>query len=70
MRQGRHGGWVVLATAFQWRFAVAEMETTLAVTAVYLAWIRCEGRADTREIALALLLGTLIAAAAVGFLFL
>ncbi len=90
VRQGRHGVWVVLATAFQWQFAmnalfhlgawvalgeyspgaVTASVVSLPATAVYLAWIRREGRADTREIALALLLGTLIAAAAVGFLFL
>ncbi|MGW0198065.1 HXXEE domain-containing protein [Nonomuraea sp. NPDC003201] len=90
MRQGRHGGWVVLATAFQWQFAVNALfhmgtwavlgeyspgAVTAAVVSVpatvcYLAWIRREKRASSREIAMALVLGTVIAAAAIGFLFL
>ncbi|WP_371786517.1 hypothetical protein [Streptosporangium subroseum] len=42
----------------------------LPATAYYLSWIRREARASTREIVLAIALGTLIAALAIGFLFL
>lgn len=90
MRRGAHGAWVVLATAFQWQFAVNAVfhlttwvafgeyspgavtaaAVSIPATACYLAWIRREERARTREIMLAVVLGTLIAAAAIGFLFL
>jgi hypothetical protein len=89
MRQGRHGAWVVLATAFQWQFgvnalfhlstwiilgeyspgAVTAAVVSIPATACYLTWIRREDRASGREIAVALVLGTLIAAGAIGFLF-
>jgi len=89
-RAGRHGGWVVMATAFQWQFAlnalfhltswitlgdyspgaVTAAVVSLPATAVYLSWIRREIRATPGEIGLALALGTLIAALAIGFLFL
>ncbi|TMR94774.1 HXXEE domain-containing protein [Nonomuraea basaltis] len=87
---GRHGGWVVMATAFQWQFgvnalfhltswvilgeyapgAVTAAVVSIPATAYYLAWIRREGRATGREIALAIGIGTIIAALAIGFLFL
>ncbi|MEU7901067.1 HXXEE domain-containing protein [Nonomuraea sp. NPDC049152] len=87
---GRHGTWVVLATAFQWQFsvnalfhlstwiilgeyspgAVTAAVISIPATAYYLAWIRREDRASSREIGLAIALGTLIAALAIGFLFL
>ncbi|MFI0448865.1 HXXEE domain-containing protein [Actinomadura sp. 6N118] len=89
-RARRHGGWVVMATAFQWQFAVNAVfhltswiilgdyapgavtgaVVSLPATALYLSWICREARATTREIGLALALGTLIAALAIGFLFL
>ena len=87
---GRHGGWVVMATAFQWQFAcnalfhlttwiafaeyspggVTAAVVSLPATAYYLTWIRRQARATTAEISIALAIGTLIAAAAIGFLFL
>ncbi|MEV0380610.1 HXXEE domain-containing protein [Nonomuraea sp. NPDC050643] len=90
MRQGRHGAWVVLTTAFQWQFgvnalfhlsswiilgeyspgAVTAAVVSIPATAFFLTWIRREERASGREIAVALVLGTLIAAGAIGFLFL
>ncbi|MGW3352801.1 HXXEE domain-containing protein [Nonomuraea rubra] len=90
VRQGAHGVWVVLATAFQWQFAVNALfhlgtwlilgeyspgAVTAAVVSIpaticFLTWIRRERRASGREVGLALALGTLIAAAAIGFLFL
>ncbi|MGN9837106.1 HXXEE domain-containing protein [Nonomuraea sp. H19] len=50
--------------------AVTAAVVAIPATACYLAWIRREERATGREIALAIVLGTLIAAAAIGFLFL
>ncbi|PRX58919.1 uncharacterized protein with HXXEE motif [Nonomuraea fuscirosea] len=87
---GRVGVWVVLATAFQWPFAVNALfhlstriilgeyspgavtaaVVSLPATAYYLAWIRREDRARSREIGVAVALGTVIAALALGFLFL
>ncbi|MEV4182907.1 HXXEE domain-containing protein [Streptosporangium canum] len=87
---GRHGIWVVLATAFQWQFsvnalfhlstwiilgeyspgAVTAAVVSLPATAYYLAWIRREDRAGSGETVLAIALGTVIAALAIGFLFL
>ncbi|MEV4251258.1 HXXEE domain-containing protein [Streptosporangium canum] len=87
---GRHGGWVVMAIAFQWQFcvnalfhlitwgalgeyapgAVTGAVVSIPATAYFLSWIRREARASTREIALAIALGTVIAALAIGFLFL
>ncbi|GGT31805.1 HXXEE domain-containing protein [Nonomuraea spiralis] len=90
IRQERHGAWVVLATAFQWQFAVNALfhlstwiilgeyspgavtaaVVSLPATACYLVWLRRTDRVSPRQIALALVIGTLIAAAAIGFLFL
>lgn len=90
MRAGRGGVWVVLATAFQWQFAVNALfhlttwivladyspgavtaaTVSIPATVLYLAWIRRENRATTRELAVGVAAGTLIAAAAVGFLLL
>ncbi|TCP54253.1 uncharacterized protein with HXXEE motif [Tamaricihabitans halophyticus] len=90
MRTGHHGGWVVMATAFQWQFAVnavfhltswivlgdyAPGAVTGAVVAIpatvfYFTWLRRQSRASSTEIALAILIGTVIAALAIGFLFL
>ncbi|WP_329081236.1 MULTISPECIES: HXXEE domain-containing protein [unclassified Streptosporangium] len=87
---GRHGAWVVMATAFQWQFAlnavfhlstwaafgeyspgaVTAAVVSIPATAFYLSWIRRQARASTREITLAIAVGTLIAALAIGFLFL
>lgn len=90
MRAGRGGVWVVLATAFQWQFAVnalfhlttwvalgdyspgavTAVTVSIPATVLYFAWIRREDRATRRELALGVGVGTLIAAAAIGFLFL
>ncbi|RBQ15822.1 hypothetical protein DP939_32925 [Spongiactinospora rosea] len=50
--------------------AVTAAVVSIPATACYLAWVRRERRATGREIALAIAVGTLIAAAAIGFLFL
>lgn len=90
LHTGRHGGWVVATTAFQWQFgvnalfhltswavlgdyspgAVTGAVVSLPATACYLAWIRRQERVTTRELGLALAIGTVIAALAIGFLFL
>ncbi|GAA2454637.1 hypothetical protein GCM10010191_87010 [Actinomadura vinacea] len=86
----RNGGWVVLATAFQWQFsvnalfhlsswallgeyapgAVTGAVVSIPATVFYMWWVRSQERATSREIALALVLGSVIAALAIGFLFL
>ncbi|MET9068686.1 hypothetical protein ACWDR1_26875 [Streptosporangium sandarakinum] len=43
---------------------------SIPATVYHLAWIRREDRAGAKEIALAIALGTVIAALAIGFLFL
>jgi hypothetical protein len=50
--------------------AVTAAVVSLPATAYYLTWIRRQARATTREVSVAVALGTLIAAAATGFLFL
>jgi hypothetical protein len=50
--------------------AVTAATVSLPATAYYLTWLRRHNRASIRQIALAIPLGTLIAAAAIGFLFL
>ncbi|GAA3832630.1 hypothetical protein GCM10022226_62390 [Sphaerisporangium flaviroseum] len=50
--------------------AVTAAVVCVPATVYYLAWIRREDRASSREIVLALALGTVIAALAIGFLFL
>ncbi|MEV0234178.1 HXXEE domain-containing protein [Nonomuraea sp. NPDC050786] len=50
--------------------AVTAAVVSLPATVYYLAWIRREDRASSREIALAIALGTVIAALAISFLFL
>jgi hypothetical protein len=87
---GRHGGWVVMATAFQWQFsvnalfhlttwialgeyspgAVTAAVVSIPATAYYFWWIRREGRASAKELILAIVLGTVIGALAISFLFL
>ncbi|MEU1392745.1 MULTISPECIES: HXXEE domain-containing protein [unclassified Nonomuraea] len=62
------GTWVVLGEYSPG--AVTAAVVALPATAWYLAWIRREDRASGREIAVALVVGTLVAAAAIGFLFL
>lgn len=90
MISGRHGGWVVMATAFQWQFsvnalfhlstwiilgdyspgAVTAAVVSIPATVFYLHWIRREGRLSGAELCVAVVLGTVIAALAIGFLFL
>lgn len=87
---GRHGGWVVMAAAFQWQFAVNALFHLTAWTALggyapgavtgavvsipatvyFFVWIRRQNRATRAELALAVVIGTVIAALAIGFLFL
>ena len=50
--------------------AVTGAVVSLPATAFYLRWVRREGRVSTREFGLALGIGTVIAALAIGFLFL
>ncbi|MEV1005441.1 HXXEE domain-containing protein [Nonomuraea sp. NPDC050202] len=50
--------------------AVTAATVSLPATAYYLTWLRRHHHASTRQIAGALIAGTLIAAAAIGFLFL
>ncbi|MFG1697119.1 HXXEE domain-containing protein [Nonomuraea sp. NPDC049309] len=50
--------------------AVTASVVSIPATIYYLAWIRREQRASKQEITVAVVLGTLIAAAAIGFLFL
>ncbi|GIG70421.1 hypothetical protein Pen01_67160 [Phytomonospora endophytica] len=89
-RAGHGGVWIVLATAFQWQFAmnalfhlttwialgeyspgaVTAATVSIPATGLYFAWIRRTGRATTRELVLGVAAGTVIAAGAVGFLFL
>ena len=50
--------------------AVSATTVSIPATVLYFAWIRRENRATTRETVVAVGVGTLIAAAAIGFLFL
>jgi len=50
--------------------AVTAAVISIPATAYYLAWIRREDRASSRQIGLAIGLGTVIAGLAIGFLFL
>lgn len=90
LRAGAHGAWVVMATAFQWQFAVnavfhltgwaiigeyapgavTGVVVSIPATLFYFSWIRRESRITGRELAVAILIGTIIAALAIGFLFL
>ncbi|MDJ1134180.1 HXXEE domain-containing protein [Streptomyces iconiensis] len=87
---GRHGGWVVMAAAFQWQFAVNALfhltawialgdyapgavtgaVVSIPATVFFFIWIRRQRRATVAELTLAAVIGTLIAALAIGFLFL
>ncbi|SFQ66971.1 Protein of unknown function with HXXEE motif-containing protein [Amycolatopsis arida] len=86
----RHGGWVVMAIAFQWQFAVNALfhltswitlgdyapgavtgaVVSIPATVYFFLWVRRQARATTTEITLAITIGTVIAALAIGFLFL
>jgi hypothetical protein len=86
---GRHGGWVVMAIAFQWQFgvnalfhlttwialgdyspgAVTGTVVSIPATVYFFTWIRRQARATTAEITLAVAIGTVVAALAIGFLF-
>lgn len=48
--------------------AVTATVVSLPATVFHFTWIRRQGRATTREISVAIAAGTLIAAAAIGFL--
>ncbi|MEU6711290.1 HXXEE domain-containing protein [Nonomuraea sp. NPDC046802] len=50
--------------------AVTAAVVSIPATVAYLAWIRREERITTRELVIAIIVGTLIAAGAIGFLFL
>ncbi|WUH98321.1 HXXEE domain-containing protein [Spirillospora sp. NBC_00431] len=50
--------------------AVTGAVVSLPATAYYLSWVRRQERVTTRELGLALVIGTMIAALAIGFLFL
>ncbi|UUV35891.1 HXXEE domain-containing protein [Amycolatopsis roodepoortensis] len=83
-------GWVVMATAFQWQFAVNAVfhlgtgvtfgeyspgmvtaaTVALPATGFYLVWLRRHRHLTNGQFAGALLLGTAIAGAAIGVLFL
>ncbi|MFF3668971.1 HXXEE domain-containing protein [Microtetraspora malaysiensis] len=49
---------------------VTAATVSLPATAYYLAWLRRHNHLGARQVALAIALGTLIAAGAIGFLFL
>ena len=86
----RRRGWMIMATAFQWQFAVnavfhlttwislndyAPGAVTAAVislpaTVYYFGWLRRGRYLTTSQVVIAIIIGTLIAAAAIGFLFL
>lgn len=86
----RRSGWMVLATAFQWQFAINALfhltawvalgeyspgavtaaVISLPATLVYLRWLYRGRYLTPRQLAGAVNLGSLIAAAAIGFLFL
>ncbi|MFI7702830.1 HXXEE domain-containing protein [Nonomuraea sp. NPDC049480] len=86
----RHGGWVVMAIAFQWQFcvnAVFHLSTWVAFgeyapgvviasvvalpsSVYFFSWVRREDRATMKEVFLGGVIGTVVAALAIGFLFL
>jgi uncharacterized membrane-anchored protein YitT (DUF2179 family) len=82
----RHGGWVVMAIAWQWQFTVNALfhltawialgdYATGAVVSIpaaghFFVWVRRQARATAAELILAVAVGTVVAAVAIGFLFL
>lgn len=85
----RHGGWVIMALACGWQFAVNALfhlttwamfgeyspgavtgaTVSLPAAAFLFIWVKRESRATGSEMVLAVVIGTVLSVAAIGFLF-